>query len=89
MKKVAASRASWTVMLAEENARARITQEAPEIIKVLDFMSGRMKVFTDSKGWTTFNDWLDKAYGQLKYRTSDIPAVPIDRIRAIVFPASR
>jgi len=78
-------------MLTEENPRQRIENENPGAVKLLDFLATRIRPFTDGKGWTVFNDWLDNCYSKksVERRPPEIPFVSLDDLRAIVFPKCR
>ncbi len=84
-------------MLAEENPRQRIENEDPEAVILLDFLATRVRPFTDGKGWTVFNDWLDmahkKTFGRLfsKQQSLEVLRLPhrsLDQLHTIVFPAA-
>lgn len=85
-------RRSWPGMLSSmPGASERIGREYPEAAKLLDFLASRMEPYTGS-GWTVFNDWLDECYRRGFFgrkRPAEIPFVPPDKMRDIVFPPRR
>jgi hypothetical protein len=77
---------SWTVMLAETDIRQRLEQENSNILKVLDHLQTVVVPFTDGKGWTVFNDWLDQCYNRLRDRwPQGLSYIDRSCIRRLVF----
>lgn len=83
----------WSTMLSEHGARERLQKEAPAVANVLDVLAGHTPPLKGMRGWTTFNDWLDKAYAKKYYAghpvPPDTPLPRLDTIREAVFPTWR
>ncbi len=78
-------------MLTEPNARERMARENSSAVLLLNYLASRRRPFAE-KGWTAFNDWLDDCYWKKKLvakRSPDLPDIPIDTMRQLVFPACR
>jgi hypothetical protein len=82
---------SWTILLNEQNIRARIEKEEPGMLKFLDFLASKEKVPMQAGlvGWSVFTHWLSCAYKYLKHRPSDVPYYSDNAVLDVVFPASK
>jgi hypothetical protein len=77
---------NWHIML-EDGEQERIRRESPMGAQALDDLCRFTPSFTEGKGWTVFNDWLDRAYRQAERRGVSLPL--LHTMRQLVFPKAR
>ena len=85
---IAGSDIDWAQMVREEGVREPVAGEHHGVVPMLDYLVQRKPPFTDGKGWTVFNDWLDLVYIRFvdgKDLPGGLTRVSPETIREVVF----